>query len=161
MEEFKINLKSIPKYLLWSCLDTKLRNFKKIWEKAKEMHEGISEICASPPKIPLLNPEINNRISDSVTSRERLLVNSTIPVAKPVDFSTIKKTIKRVNFIDFLCATFHAQNALIPPFLILLTCTRSISTNFYYLSPTFTIFCQFLTNFYHFPPNCANYYHFY
>ena len=125
------------------------------------MHEGISEICASPPKIPLLNPEINNRISDSVTSRERLLVNSTIPVAKPVDFSTIKKTIKRVNFIDFLCATFHAQNALIPPFLILLTCTRSISTNFYYLSPTFTIFCQFLTNFYHFPPNCANYYHFY
>ena len=52
------------------------------------------------------------------------------------------------NFIDSLGAIFWAQNVLMPLFpilLIVLTCTKSILTNFHYLPPT-------LTNFYHFLP---------
>ena len=105
------------------------------------MHEGISEICASPPKIPLLNPEINNKISDSVLSRERLLVNSTIPVAKPVDFSTIKNN-KTCEFHRFFMCNFSCSKCPNTP----ISYTTNVHqkhfhqlllpfTNFYHLLP--------------------------
>ena len=46
------------------------------------------------------------------------------------------------NLNDSLSAIFWAQNT---PFLIQLTCTKSIFTNFYHLLPNFTNFCHFLS----------------
>ena len=59
------------------------------------------------------------------------------------------------DFVDFLSAVFWAQNIQLPPFFILLTCTKSIFTNFWHLAPNFTNFTiyycsQLFFTFYHF-----------
>ena len=53
--------------------------------------------------------------------------------------------MKRVNFINFLRAIFWDENVPMPPFLILVTCTKSILS-------TLTTFHQLLYYFYQYLP---------
>ena len=61
---------------------------------------------------------------------------------------------KKCKFHRFFWCNFLRAKCHVSPYLVLLTCTKSICTNFYYLPPAFTISHQLLqtlpllTNFY-------------
>ena len=62
------------------------------------------------------------------------------------------KVVKPVNVI------FWAENLSSLTFVMLLTCTKSIFINFYYLPPNCTNFYTNFTNFYHFLPTSTKFY---
>ena len=59
--------------------------------------------------------------------------------------------------IKFLSTIFWDQNVLLPPFFILLTCTKRTFTNFYLFLPTFILLLPTFTTCYHLSPTCITF----